>query len=148
MHCPSCGYDDSKVVDSRSSDDGESIRRRRECLKCGHRFTTYERINDNPLIVIKRDGSSEVYDRNKLLRGLVTACARRPVSNKDINNLIDGIEVELHNVPKHEVHSKEIGEMALERLADLDEVAYIRFASVYKDFQDIGEFSEALKGLH
>lgn len=147
MRCPSCGYAESKVVDSRPTEDGVSIRRRRECLECKHRFTTYERLGDNPLVVIKSDGSSEAYVREKLFRGLLTACAKRPISSEQIASIINDIESELRAAPKGEVRSKELGEMVLERLAPVDDVAYIRFASVYKDFQNIEEFSAALEGL-
>lgn len=147
MRCPSCGHLESKVVDSRPAEDGSSIRRRRECLACGTRFTTYERSGDNPLVIIKSDGSSEAYDRNKLFRGLLIACAKRPISSDKISQLIDSIEAELRNASRHETSSKELGEMVLARLATLDEVAYIRFASVYKDFKNVDEFREALKGL-
>ena len=126
MKCPACGNLESKVVDSRPSDDGSSIRRRRECLQCGRRFTTYERLGDNPLIIIKSDGSSEAYDRQKLMRGLLIACAKRPIAPEQLGALID---------------------MALVRLAKLDDVAYVRFASVYKDFQNVEEFAAALEGL-
>ena len=127
MRCPSCGYPESKVVDSRSADEGASIRRRRECLECGTRFTTYERLAENPILVIKADGSSEVFNREKLMRGLLIACAKRPITP--------------------EIKSKDLGDMALARLAKLDDVAYIRFASVYKDFQSVEEFSSALGEL-
>ena len=147
MRCPVCGNDESKVIDSRSSDDGTSIRRRRECLACSHRFTTYERISDSPLVVIKADGSSEVYDRQKLMRGIMTACAKRPIPPERISALIDDIETELRNSVKGQVRSKELGNMALERLSELDEVAYVRFASVYRDFQNVEEFSAALEEM-
>ncbi|HIW75209.1 transcriptional regulator NrdR [Gordonibacter sp.] len=147
MRCPSCGNIESKVVDSRPSEDGTAIRRRRECLDCGRRFTTYERLGDNPLIVIKTDGSSEAYDRQKLMRGLLTACAKRPISPEQIASLIDSIETELRNASRNEIRSKELGDMALARLAKLDDVAYVRFASVYKDFQNVEEFASALEGL-
>ena len=116
-------------------------------MACGTRFTTYERSGDNPLVIIKSDGSSEAYDRNKLFRGLLIACAKRPISSDKISQLIDSIEAELRNASRHETSSKELGEMVLARLATLDEVAYIRFASVYKDFKNVDEFREALKGL-
>ncbi len=147
MRCPSCNYAESKVIDSRPSDDGSSIRRRRECLHCGHRFTTYERLGENPIIVIKADGSSEVFDRSKLMRGIFTACAKRPVTPESIEELTAGIETDLRSMPRGEVHSKDLGDMVLTRLANLDDVAYIRFASVYKDFQSISEFSDALNEL-
>lgn len=147
MKCPACGNLESKVVDSRPSDDGSSIRRRRECLQCGRRFTTYERLGDNPLIIIKSDGSSEAYDRQKLMRGLLIACAKRPIAPEQLCALIDSIEAELRNASKSEIGSKELGDMALVRLAKLDDVAYVRFASVYKDFQNVEEFAAALEGL-
>ena len=147
MKCPACGNLESKVVDSRPSDDGSSIRRRRECLQCGRRFTTYERLGDNPLIIIKSDGSSEAYDRQKLMRGLLIACAKRPIAPAQLGALIDSIEAELRNASKSEIGSKELGDMALVRLAKLDDVAYVRFASVYKDFQNVEEFAAALEGL-
>ncbi|WP_302962768.1 transcriptional regulator NrdR [uncultured Adlercreutzia sp.] len=144
MRCPSCGYPESKVVDSRSADEGLSIRRRRECLECGTRFTTYERLAENPIIVIKADGSSEVFDRAKLMRGLLIACAKRPITPEKVDSLIASIEAELRSTQRMEIKSKDLGDMALARLAKLDDVAYIRFASVYKDFQSVEEFSAAL----
>ncbi len=147
MKCPACGHVESKVVDSRPADEGSAIRRRRECLSCGRRFTTYERLGDNPLIVIKSDGSSEAYDRQKFMRGLLIACAKRPISPEQIGALIDSIESELRNASRNEIRSKDLGDMALVRLAKLDDVAYVRFASVYKDFQNVEEFAAALEGL-
>lgn len=147
MRCPSCEFPESKVVDSRPSDDGTTIRRRRECLSCKHRFTTYERLGDTPLLVTKSDGSSETYDRNKLLRGVTVACAKRPITPDQINGLIDGIEAELRNMPRNEITSKDLGTKVLDRLASLDDVAYVRFASVYKDFKNIEEFASALEEL-
>ena len=147
MRCPSCNNLESKVVDSRPTEDGSSIRRRRECLECGHRFTTHERLGDSPLIVIKSDGSSEAYDRNKLFRGLLIACAKRPVPSSTLEHLIDRIESDLRNRPNNEVKSTELGEMALSQLAEVDDVAYVRFASVYKDFQNIEEFAHALEEI-
>lgn len=147
MRCPVCGHLESKVVDSRPAEDGTFIRRRRECLNCLSRFTTYERPGDNPLVVIKSDGSSEAYDRKKLFRGLLIACAKRPISSDQIASLIDSIENELRSLSKNEIPSKELGNKVLEKLSNLDEVAYIRFASVYKDFKNVEEFKEALKGI-
>lgn len=147
MRCPSCGCSESKVVDSRPSEDGGSIRRRRECLNCQHRFTTYERMEDIPVMVIKSDGSSEVFDREKLLRGILSACAKRPVSPSQIDDLITDITNELEAAQRREIRSKELGEITLSHLAKLDDVAYIRFMSVYKDFQNIDEFAAALKDL-
>lgn len=148
MRCPSCGYMESKVVDSRPADDGGSIRRRRECLECGNRFTTYERLGDNPFVITKSDNSSEAYDRDKLFRGILIACAKRPITSEQISDIVDKIERELRSNVKNEISSKELGDLTLSYLADLDEVAYIRFASVYKDFQNIEEFSAALKSIH
>lgn len=147
MRCPSCGYEESKVIDSRSADDGSAIRRRRECLKCQNRFTTYERLGERPVIVLKSDGSQEAFDRQKLFRGLLIACAKRSIGPETIDQLIDDIENSLRNSGTSEVRSKALGEMVLERLAGIDDVAYIRFASVYKDFKDAREFGEALEGL-
>ena len=148
MRCPSCGHLESKVVDSRPSDDGCVIRRRRECLQCGRRFTTYERAEENPLIVVKSDGSSEAYDRQKLMRGLLIACAKRPISPDQISTLIDEIESDLRNRNEIEISSKDLGDIVMGKLAKLDDVAYVRFASVYKDFKNIEEFAAALEELH
>lgn len=148
MRCPACGHSDSKVVDSRPSDDGSAIRRRRECLACGRRFTTYERLGENPLIVLKSDGTSEVFNREKILRGLYIACAKRPVDPEQINGLVENLELELRNRNYTEVESKVLGDMVLKQLKSLDEVAYIRFASVYKDFKSVAEFSKALEGMN
>ena len=147
MRCPSCGFPESKVVDSRPSDDGSTIRRRRECLDCKHRFTTYERLGDSPLLVTKSDGSSETYDRNKLVRSVTLACAKRPISPDQITSLIDDIESELRTAPRNEITSRNLGTKVLERLESLDDVAYVRFASVYKDFKNIEEFAAALEEL-
>ena len=147
MRCAACGCPDSKVVDSRPSDDGLSIRRRRECLNCGARFTTYERHFESPLIVIKNSRSSEPFDRQKLMRGLMTATKKRGIPPARLEALIDNIESELRNTLKNEVRSTVLGEMVLERLRDIDDVAYIRFASVYKDFKNADEFKNALAKL-
>lgn len=147
MRCPSCGYEESKVVDSRPSDDSSTIRRRRECLSCGYRFTTYERLGENPLVVIKADGSSEAYDRDKLFRGILIACAKRKVDPKDVSALVEDLEAELRRRYSSTIPSKEIGKMVLERLAKLDDVAYIRFASVYQDFQSVEEFIAAIEKM-
>lgn len=147
MRCPTCGSTDSKVVDSRPSEDGSTIRRRRECLACARRFTTYERLGENPLVILKSDGTSEVYHRDKILRGIYIACAKRHITPEQINSLVDDLENELRNSNYAEIRSRDLGDMVLVRLKSLDEVAYIRFASVYKDFQNVEEFSKALKGL-
>ena len=148
MRCPVCGHPESKVVDSRPSDEFNSIRRRRECLKCGNRFTTYERLGDNPIIVVKSDATTQVFDREKLYRGISIACAKRPnIPNEKKAEIIDDIEAELRAAGRLEIKSKDLGDIVLEHLRGLDDVAYIRFASVYKDFQTVQEFREALEGL-
>lgn len=147
MRCPSCGTQDSKVVDSRPSEDGLSIRRRRECLACGRRFTTYERLGENPIIVVKTDGSSEVYNREKLMRGILIACTKRPVSADQIETLVDSIENNLRNSGQGEIASESLGTLVLQQLWDLDQVAYVRFASVYRDFQSVEEFASALEDI-
>jgi len=147
MKCGFCGHMESKVVDSRQSEDGLKIRRRRECLKCGARFTTYEEIETVPLMVIKRDKSREPFDRGKLLSRLLRACVKRPVPLATLEKLISEIENAFANQMVKEVHSTEIGNLVLEKLRTIDEVAYIRFASVYKDFKDIHSFLEELSAL-
>ena len=147
MKCPSCGSADTKVVDSRPTEDGASIRRRRKCLNCEYRFTTYERLGENPLIVVKSDGSSEAYDSEKLFRGLLIACAKRPVSSEQILQIIDDIELELRNKMVTQIKSKELGQAVINRLAKIDEVAYERFASVYLDFQSTKEFAQLLESM-
>ena len=147
MKCPYCSFEESKVVDSRSADDGERIRRRRECLKCGKRFTTYEIIENIPLYVVKRDKSREVFDRNKLTAGILRACEKRPVSIETIERIVDEIETTLQNSLDREVTSIHIGELAMDKLKDTDEVAYVRFASVYRQFKDINTFMDELAKL-
>lgn len=147
MRCPFCGHDETKVVDSRVSESQDAIRRRRECLKCQQRFTTYERREEMPLMVVKRDGAPEPFERGKLLRGLVVATAKRNVTTEQLEALIDGIETELHNTFRYEIPAKALGDMVLKRLMELDKVAYIRFASVYKSFQDLDEFYSELRDL-
>ena len=147
MRCYFCGHLESKVVDSRSAEDGTAIRRRRECLQCGKRFTTYEKIESVPIIVIKKDGSRQSYDREKLQRGILNSCANRPVPLEDIDGIMDGIEAEIHNSLAREVSSVQIGQMVMDRLRAIDEVAYVRFASVYKQFKDIESFKEELEKL-
>ena len=147
MKCPYCLYSESKVIDSRPADDGQRIRRRRECIQCGKRFTTYEIIETQPVIIIKRDKSRQVFDRNKLLSGMLRACEKRPVSLDKLENAIDEIESQLQNSLEREVTSVEIGEMVMSRLKDVDEVAYVRFASVYRSFKDINTFMEELSKL-
>ena len=147
MRCPFCGHDETKVVDSRVSESRDAIRRRRECLSCEQRFTTYERREEMPLMVVKRNDQREPFDRAKLLRGLVVAAANRDVTPAQLEALVDDIESELQNTFKYEIASTRLGDMVLKRLLDLDKVAYIRFASVYKSFQDLDEFYEELKDL-
>lgn len=147
MKCPYCLYPESKVIDSRPADDGQRIRRRRECIKCSKRFTTYEAIEGQPVIIIKRDKSRQVFDRTKLLSGMLRACEKRPVSLETLENAIDEIESQLQNSLEKEVPSVTVGEMALEKLKSIDEIAYVRFASVYRDFKDIESFMAELKQL-
>ncbi len=144
MKCPFCSFEESKVIDSRPTDEGERIRRRRECLKCGKRFTTYEVIETVPVVVIKKDASRQPFDRNKLLNGFLRACEKRPVSVDVLESLVDEIESSLQNSMDREVTSISIGNLAMEKLRSLDEVAYVRFASVYRDFKDINSFVEEL----
>ena len=146
MHCPYCGFEESKVIDSRPAEDGSAIRRRRECLECEKRVTTYERYGERPVIVVKSDGSSEPFSREKLMRSILVACAKRPVTSEKIDELITDIESAIRSA-SGEVTSKELGEMVLGRLASVDDVAYIRFASVYKDFQSVEEFASALEEI-
>lgn len=147
MKCPYCGYTESKVVDSRPTEDDEKIRRRRECLQCGRRFTTYEVVETTPLVVVKKDKSRQMFDRNKLLAGLLRACEKRPVSLDTLEKLVDSIELSYANQMVKEVSSRELGEYVLKRLKELDKVAYIRFASVYRDFSDVKTFMEELRKL-
>ena len=147
MKCPYCSYPESKVIDSRPTDEGERIRRRRECLQCGKRFTTYEIIETVPLMVVKKDKSREAFDRNKLLNGLLRACQKRPVSIETLEKAVDDIEVQIQNSLDREVTATRIGEYAMEKLKDIDEVAYVRFASVYRQFKDINSFHEEINRL-
>ena len=148
MKCPFCNKMESKVIDSRPTDEGERIRRRRECLECGKRFTTYEIIESLPIIVIKKDRSREVFDRNKLLNGVLRACEKRPVSINMLDNMIDEIESTIQNSLDREVSSDKIGELVMDKLKNIDEVAYVRFASVYRQFKDITTFMNELNKLH
>ena len=144
MKCPFCGFEESKVIDSRPTDEGQRIRRRRECLECGKRFTTYEIIESLPIIVIKKDKSRETFNRNKLMTGLLRACEKRPVSIDTLDNMIDDIEVIIQNSLDREVSSEKIGELVMDKLKKIDEVAYVRFASVYRQFKDINTFMTEL----
>ena len=147
MRCPFCKEEDSRVIDSRSADDGNTIRRRRECTSCGKRFTTYETVEKIPLMVIKNDGRRVVFDRNKLLNGLIRSCDKRDIPTERIVALADEIEKELRNTMDREVYTRDIGELVMEKLKNFDEVAYIRFASVYRKFADISGFREELEVL-
>ena len=147
MKCPFCGHIEDRVVDSRESGEGASIRRRRECLECQRRFTTYEKIEEIPLKVIKKDNTREDYDRRKLLSGILKACEKRPVNTEKIEMIADEIERSIEKGHEHEVSSKEIGELVMDKLHGLDEVAYIRFASVYRQFKDVNEFMDVINKL-
>ena len=147
MKCPFCSYEESKVIDSRPTDDGERIRRRRECMSCQKRFTTYEIIESLPLIVIKKDKSRQAFDRQKLLNGMLRACEKRPVSIESLELAVDSVENSLQNSLDREVASTKIGELAMEKLKSIDEVAYVRFASVYRQFRDINTFMDELTKL-
>jgi len=147
MKCPFCSFEESKVIDSRPTDEGEKIRRRRECLSCGKRFTTYEQIESLPIMVIKKDSTREVFSREKLLKGMLHACQKRPVSIDDLDAIIDDIEATLQNSLDREVTSEKIGELVMEKLKNVDEVAYVRFASVYRQFKDINTFMSELNKL-
>jgi transcriptional repressor NrdR len=147
MKCPYCGHLGDKVVDSRESKEGEVIRRRRECLECGKRFTSYERIDEIPYMVVKKDGSRERFERQKLVAGLLKACEKRPVSVAALESIADQVEGQLQERPEKEISTEEIGAFVMQELRGLDKVAYVRFASVYRHFRDIGEFMSELKDL-
>lgn len=147
MKCPFCGFEESKVIDSRPADDGERIRRRRECLSCAKRFTTHEVIETVPIVVVKRDKSREVFNRSKLMAGFLRACEKRPISMEQVENMINTIEAKLQSNYDREVTSQHIGELVMELLKDVDKVAYIRFASVYKNFEDADTFMQELDRL-
>jgi len=147
MRCPFCGCEESKVIDSRPTDENERIRRRRECIDCGKRFTTYETIEDVPIIVIKKDKSREVFDRNKVLKGMLRACEKRPVTVSELETAISQIEATLQSATDREVTSVRIGELIMEKLREIDEVAYVRFASVYKAFDSASSFVEEISRL-
>lgn len=147
MKCPFCNQEATRVIDSRPADDNSSIRRRRLCDECGKRFTTYEKVETIPLIVIKKDNNRETYDRSKIEAGVLRACHKRPIPLKDINDLIDRTELEIFNLEEREIPSKVIGEMIMNKLKDLDSVAYVRFASVYREFKDVNTFMDELKKI-
>lgn len=147
MKCPYCNYGESKVVDSRPSEDNGKIRRRRECLKCGKRFTTYEIIESVPIMVIKKDRTRETFSREKLMKGLLSACYKRPVSLEEIEGIVNGVEAAIQNSLDREIESRRIGELAMGMLKEIDEIAYVRFASVYRQFKDINTFRNELNKL-
>ncbi|MBQ3390679.1 MAG: transcriptional repressor NrdR [Firmicutes bacterium] len=147
MRCPFCENPDTKVIDSRPTEEGHAIRRRRECEKCKKRFTTYEKVEEIPLIVIKKDGSREVFDRSKIMNGIIKACEKRPVSVDDIEAIVTDIERGLNNMMEKEIKSQFIGEVIMEHLRELDEVAYVRFASVYRQFKDVNTFISEIEKL-
>lgn len=147
MKCPSCNYKETKVIDSRLSGEGNSVRRRRECLKCQHRFTTYEFVEQVPLMVIKRDGRRQPFDRKRIIAGILKACEKRPVSIDTIEELVNEVERYVQKNFDREVHTQDIGEVMMEKLARLDEVVYVRFASVYRQFRDVNQFMQELKGM-
>ncbi len=147
MKCPFCSYVDDKVVDSRESKEGAVIRRRRECLSCGKRFTSYERIDQIPHLVVKKDARRERFDREKVMAGLLKACEKRPVSVKSLEATVDKVEAMMHESPDREVAAERIGELLMDSLRELDKVAFVRFASVYRDFNDVDQFMATLKGL-
>ena len=147
MRCPSCGHEDDKVIDSRSVRDGQAVRRRRECERCRHRYTTYEFIEQAAVLVVKKDGRREPYTRDRVLAGLIKACEKRPVSREQLEQLVDEVERIVFSDSRTEVSSQDIGEAVMNRLQTLDEVAYVRFASVYRSFRDLNQFMETLRSL-
>lgn len=147
MKCPFCSHNESKVVDSRPTDEGQAIRRRRECIACTKRFTTYEKIDEIPLIVVKKNGNRESYNKNKILNGVIKSCEKRPVSLQDIEELVDGIEKQLYNTMEREITTEFIGNLVIEKIKELDEIAYVRFASVYREFKDINTFMDEVKKI-
>jgi len=147
VKCPFCGCMENRVIDSRPTDEGNAIRRRRECIKCNGRFTTYEKVEEIPIMVIKKDGSREVFNPEKILKGMIRACEKRPISAKKLESITKEIERDIRNTMEREITSREIGNMVMEKLKEIDEVAYVRFASVYRQFKDINTFMEELKKM-
>jgi transcriptional repressor NrdR len=147
VRCPFCSHHESKVVDSRPTDEGQAVRRRRDCMACAKRFTTYEKIDEIPLIVVKKNGNREPYDKNKILNGVIKSCEKRPVSLQDIEKLVDGIEKQLYNTMEREITTEFIGNLVIDKIKELDEVAYVRFASVYREFKDINTFMDEVKKI-
>lgn len=147
MKCPFCGFLEDKVVDSREAKDGDSIRRRRECLECGRRFTSYERIDEIPYMVVKKDGKREIFERNKIMSGLLRACEKRPISSSQLESIVDSVEKSVQETIDRELPTSDVGKIIMRRLKELDKVAYVRFASVYLEFEDVSEFMTELKYL-
>lgn len=147
MKCPYCGKENTKVIDSRPADDNSSIRRRRQCDKCMKRFTTYEKVESIPLVVIKKDNTRESYDRSKIEKGVFRSCHKRPISVDQINSLVDNVEAAIFNLEEKEIESSRIGEILMDRLKDFDAVAYVRFASVYREFKDVNTFMDEIKKI-
>ncbi|MCT4565104.1 MAG: transcriptional regulator NrdR [Maledivibacter sp.] len=147
MNCPYCSHYETKVVDSRPTDEGQAIRRRRECFNCKKRFTTYEKVEEIPIVIVKKDGNRQSFNRNKVINGLIRACEKRPVSIQSIEKIVDDMERKLHNSMEKEVPSEYIGELVMNELKNIDDVAYVRFASVYRQFRDINTFMEELKKI-
>ncbi|MBP7402446.1 MAG: transcriptional repressor NrdR [Clostridia bacterium] len=147
MRCPFCSHDEDRVIDSRPSEEGAAIRRRRECIACGNRFTTYEKVETLPLLVVKKDGTRQAFDRAKLYSGIMKACEKRPVTTEQLDSLVDSIEASAQNSLKRELSSREIGEMVMNGLKRIDEVAYVRFASVYRQFRDVSSFMKELNEI-
>ena len=147
MKCPFCGYLEDKVVDSREAKDGDAIRRRRECLQCSRRFTSYERIDEIPYMVVKKDGKREIFERNKIMAGLLRACEKRPISSSQLESIVDSVEKFVQDSTDRELPTSEMGKVIMRRLKELDKVAYVRFASVYLEFEDVSEFMTELKNL-
>jgi transcriptional repressor NrdR len=147
VRCPACGHEEDKVVDSRATKENSAVRRRRECLRCGHRFTTYEYIEHTPVMVVKKDGKREPYKREKILNGLLRACEKRPVSMETLETLVDEVERVVSNQVRDEIPTKEIGNEIMKHLAGIDQVAYVRFASVYREFKDVSQFMSELRNL-
>ncbi|CCK84081.1 Transcriptional repressor NrdR [Lactobacillus equicursoris 66c] len=147
MLCPNCHENASRVIDSRPTDEGRTIRRRRECENCGYRFTTFERVEQTPLLVIKNDGTREAFNREKILNGVAAACQKRPVTSEQLNKLVDSVENAIRSKGVSEISSKEIGELVMDQLADIDDVAYIRFASIYRQFTDMSSFMKTMEDM-
>ena len=147
MRCPFCGWTESKVIDSRAAEEGSTIRRRRECVSCSRRFTTYEVVEQIPLMIVKKDGRRTIFERNKIMNGVLRACQKRPISLSTVEELVEKVEKEIRNTMEREISTQQIGEMVMQYLKDIDQVAYVRFASVYRQFADINNFMQELEGL-